>query len=68
MPSSRAARAGVYGAPRGAASVTSSCHLRAQRTEAGKYAAKAEKHYYIEAQRDSVRDFLKCRTIGVRGA
>ena len=27
-----------------------------------------EKHYYIEAQKDSVRDFLKCRTIGVRCA
>ena len=37
-------------------------------TEAGKYAAKPEPHYYIEAQKDSVRDFLKCRTIGVRSA
>ena len=24
-----------------------------------------EKHYYLEATRDSVKDFLRCRTIGV---
>ncbi len=52
---------------------TSSCHITAfdprfgadmARIYAGKYAAKPEKHYYMEAARDSVRDFLKCRTIG----
>ena len=28
------------------------------------YAAKPEKHYYLEGARDSVKEFLKCRTIG----
>lgn len=31
----------------------------------GKYAAKPEKHYQLETTRDSVREFLQCRTIGV---
>ena len=37
----------------------------------GKYAAKGEKHYFLETQRDGgqgqsgVRDFLKCRTVGL---
>ena len=35
------------------------------RTYASKYAAKPEKHYQLETTRDSVRDFLQCRTIGV---
>ena len=54
---------------------SSSCHIAPfdprfgadmARIYAGKYAAKPEKHYYLEATRDSVRDFLKCRTIGTR--
>jgi len=41
------------------------------RQYAGKYASKAEKYYYMETQRDgteqvnTVRDFLKCRTVGM---
>ena len=35
------------------------------RTYATKYAGKPEKHYQMETQTDSVRDFLQCRTIGV---
>eukprot|EP00973_Karenia_brevis_P033417 4608663-Karenia_brevis.AAC.1 len=31
----------------------------------GKYASKAEKWYYLETQRDGVRDFIKARTIGL---
>jgi hypothetical protein len=53
---------------------TGTCHVCAfdprfgadtARLYAGKYAAKPEKHYYLETQRDSVKNFLKCRTIGV---
>jgi hypothetical protein len=35
------------------------------RLYASKYAAKLEQHYYLETQKDSVKDFLKCRAIGV---
>lgn len=41
------------------------------RRYAGKYASKAEKGYYMETQRDgtqqvnTVKDFLKCRTVGM---
>jgi len=35
------------------------------RTYAGKYASKPEKWYYLETQRDGVKDFLKCRTVGL---
>jgi hypothetical protein len=31
----------------------------------GKYASKAEKWYYLETQRDGVRDFIKSRTVGL---
>lgn len=35
------------------------------RQYAGKYASKPEKWYYLETQRDGVKDFLKCRTVGL---
>ncbi len=41
------------------------CPRTEARTYAGKYAAKPEKHFYLEVTRDSVRNFLQCRTIGV---
>ena len=33
------------------------------RQYAGKYASKPEKLYYLETERDGVKDFLKCRTV-----
>eukprot|EP00973_Karenia_brevis_P086601 12009300-Karenia_brevis.AAC.1 len=30
-----------------------------------KYAGKPEKYYYLEGERGGVRDFLKCRTVGL---
>ena len=35
------------------------------RQYAGKYASKPEKWYYLETERDGIKDFLKCRTVGV---
>ena len=35
------------------------------RQYAGKYAAKPEKWFFLETQRSGVKDFLKCRTIGL---
>ena len=35
------------------------------RQYAGKYASKPEKWYYLETERDGVKDFLKCRTVGL---
>jgi len=35
------------------------------RLYAGKYAAKAEKWYYLDTEGDGVRNLLKCRTVGV---
>ena len=35
------------------------------RQYAGKYASKPEKFYYLETQRSGVKDFLKCRTVGL---
>ena len=32
---------------------------------AGKYASKAEKWYYLETERNGLRNFLKCRTFGL---
>ena len=35
------------------------------RLYAGKYASKAEKWYYLDTERDGLRNFLQCRTLGV---
>ena len=35
------------------------------RQYAGKYASKAEKWYFLETERDGLKDFLKCRTVGL---
>ena len=35
------------------------------RQYAGKYASKPEKWYYLETERDGVKDFLQCRTVGL---
>ena len=35
------------------------------RQYAGKYASKGEKYYFLETQRDGVKDFLKARTVGL---
>ena len=35
------------------------------RQYAAKYASKPEKWYYLETERDGVKDFLKCRTVGL---
>ena len=35
------------------------------RQYAGKYASKPEQHYYVETEKDSVKFFLKARTVGL---
>ena len=35
------------------------------RQYATKYAGKPEKYYFLETERDGVKDFLKCRTVGL---
>jgi len=35
------------------------------RQYAGKYASKAEQHYFVETEKDSVKFFLKARTVGL---
>ena len=35
------------------------------RQYAGKYASKGEKYYFLETERDGVKDFLKARTVGL---
>jgi len=35
------------------------------RQYAGKYAGKGEKYFYLETERDGVKDFLKARTVGL---
>jgi hypothetical protein len=35
------------------------------RQYANKYASKSEKWYFLETERDGVKDFLKCRTVGL---